>query len=269
MILHSGEVDLFYEVCGKGPDVVLLHPYPCDHTFWLPVVPFLESRFRLILPDLRGLGQSGLAHPENGEPVTTMAQLATDALALCDALGIGRTAFAGCSVGGYALFELWRRARERVKALAFFDTRAGADGEEGIQGRLQAAADVLERGPEWAIGQMMPRMVSAYTLGARPDVVEMARNTMRRATAPGMAALQRGMASRADSLATLSSITVPSLVLGGEDDLPSPVAELERIARGIPGAELKIVSRAGHTAALEHPEEAGPVLRDFLERHAR
>ena len=264
MFLHAGESALFYEMHGSGPDVVLLHPYPCDHTFWLPVVPYLETRFRLILPDLRGLGQSQPA----GE-VTTMAQLAQDALRLCDSLGIGRAIFAGCSVGGYALFELWRQARERVKAFAFLDTRAGLDGEAGVKGRLQAAEDVLQRGPAWAIEQMMPRMVSPYTLSSRPDVVELAQSTMHRATAAGMAALQRGMAARADSLSTLPTIQVPTLVLGGEDDVPSPVAELESIAGGIPGAELKIIPRAGHMAALERPEEAGPILRDFFERRAR
>lgn len=264
MILHGGEASLYYEVCGQGPDVVLLHPYPCDHTFWAPVVPYLESRFRLILPDLRGLGQSPLA----GEQ-TTMAQLAQDALHLCDALDIGCAAFVGCSVGGYVLFELWRQARERVKALALLDTRAGLDGEDVVKGRLQAAADVLERGPAWAIEQMMPRMVAPYTLHSRPDVIALAKDSMRRGTAEGMAALQRGMAAREDSLPTLPSIVVPTLVLGGEDDAPSPVAELERMARGIPGAEMKIIARAGHLAALERPEEVGPILRDFLERHAR
>ncbi len=264
MILHDGEVELFYELRGTGPDVVLLHPYPCDHTFWSPIVPFLESRFRLVLPDLRGFGQS-----QHRGDVITMTQLAQDALRLCDALGIGRATFVGCSVGGYALFELWRQARERVQALAFFDTRAGLDGGEGTQGRLKAAEDLLQRGPGWAIDQMMPRMVSPHTLNSRADVVERARATMQRATAPGMAALQRGMAARQDSLATLPKISAPTLVVGGEDDAPTPVAELERIAHGIPGAELKIIPRAGHMAALEQPDEVGPILRDFLERHAR
>lgn len=264
MILTVDDVELFYEVRGEGPDVVLVHPYPCDHTFWTPVLPHLESRFRLILPDLRGLGRSQAAGPE-----TAMAQLADDLLRLCDALKIGRAAFAGCSVGGYVLFEVFRRARERVKALVLMDTRAGLDSDEARAGRLKAAEDVLQRGPEWAIDQSLPRMISPHTLSARPDVVATVKDTMRRATASGMAALQRGMASRADSLPTLAQINVPTLVVGGEDDLPSPVSELERMARGIRGAELKILGRAGHLAALEQPAEMGAILRDFLERNAR
>jgi pimeloyl-ACP methyl ester carboxylesterase len=84
-----------------------------------------------------------------------------------------------------------------------------------------------------------------------------------------MAAMQRAMAFRADSKETLKTIDVPTLVLGGEDDVPSPVSELEKMALGIRGAELKILGRAGHFAAFEQPEDAGRVVREFLERTGR
>ena len=264
MILQHDGVDLFYEVRGEGPDVVMLAPYPSDHSFWLPVAPVLESRFRLVLPDLRGLGRSGL-----GEGATTMAKLAGDLVRLCDELKIGRAAFVGCSVGGYVLFEFWRQWAERVKALVLMDTKAGVDGDEGRAGRLKNAEDVLQKGPDWAIEQMMPRLLSPLTVRSRLDVVERAKATMRQATASGMAAMQRGMAIRDDSTQNLAQIRVPTLVLGGEDDIPAPVSELERMARGIGGAELAIVRGAGHFAALEQPEEVGRLVRDFLERNGR
>lgn len=264
MKLRSGDAELFYELRGEGPDVVLVHPYPCDHSYWLPLAPQLESRFRLVLPDLRGMGRSGC-----GAGVATMAKLAEDLARLCDELKIGRAGFVGCSVGGYVLFEFWRRSRARVQALALTDTKASLDSEEARLARLRNAEEILQQGPRWAIEQMLPRMLSPETLRSRPAVVKQALEAMRSATAQGMAAMQRGMAERADSIATLPSIDVPTLVLGGEDDAPSPVAELERMARGIRGAELKIVARAGHLAALERPEEVGIALRDFLERSAR
>jgi pimeloyl-ACP methyl ester carboxylesterase len=242
----------------------MIHPYPSDHGYWLPIAAHLESRFRLVLPDLRGLGRSGA-----GEGVTTMAKLAADLARLCDELKIGRATFVGCSVGGYVLFEFWRRWRERVKSLVLMDTRAGLDSDEGRAGRLKNAEETLQNGPDWAIAQMMPKLLSPVTMSSRLDVVEMAKATMRQASAAGMAAMQRGMAGRADSIPTLAEIDVPVLVLGGEDDVPAPVSELERMARGIRGAELKIVRRAGHFAAFEQPEEVGRLVRDFLERSGR
>jgi pimeloyl-ACP methyl ester carboxylesterase len=198
-----------------------------------------------------------------------MAKLAADLLRLCDELKIERAAFVGCSVGGYLLFEFWRRCRERVKALVLMDTKAGLDSEEARAGRLKNAEKILLNGPEWAIEQLMPKLLSPVTMSSRLDVVEQAKATMRRASAAGMAAMQRGMAERSDSIATLAGIDVPTLVLGGEDDTPAPVSELERLARGIRGAELKIVRRAGHFAAFEQPDEVGRLVREFLERSGR
>jgi 3-oxoadipate enol-lactonase len=265
MILRVDEVDLFYEVRGEGPDVVMLHPYPSDHSYWLPLAQHLESRFRLVLPDLRGLGRSGIGE----STAMTMTKLAEDLLRLCDALRIGRAAFVGCSVGGYVLFEFWRRCRERVKTLVLMDTKAGADSDEGRAGRLKNAEEILQKGPEWAFEQMMPRLLSPLTMNSRLDVVERAKATMRQASAAGMAAMQRGMAVRSDSTATLAEIDVPTLVVGGTDDAPTPVSELERMGRGIRGAELKIVTKAGHFAAFEQPDEVGRVLREFLESNGR
>jgi 3-oxoadipate enol-lactonase len=184
-------------------------------------------------------------------------------------LKIGRAAFVGCSVGGYTLFEFWRQARERVKALVLMDTKPGADTDEGRAGRLKNAEDVLEKGPEWEIEQLLPKLLGPVTISSRLDVVEQAKATVRLAGAEGIAALQRGMAERIDSTATLAEIDVPTLVLGGEDDAFSPPSELERMAKGIRGAELKIVRRAGHFASFEQPDEVGPMVREFLERNGR
>jgi pimeloyl-ACP methyl ester carboxylesterase len=116
---------------------------------------------------------------------------------------------------------------------------------------------------------MIPKLLAPVTVSSRLDVVERARATMRQGGAAGMAAMQRAMATRADSTETLQTIDVPVLVLGGEDDVPAPVSELERMARGMRGAELKIVSRAGHFAAFEQPDDVGRLLREFLEKNGR
>src|ERR1700681_3194257 len=169
MNLRGHGVDLLYEVRCEGTDVVMLHPYPSDHSYWLPLAQHLESRFRLVLPDLRGLGRSGIGE---STATMTMPKLAEDLLRLCDTLKIGRAAFVGCSVGGYVLFEFWRRWRERVKTLVLMDTKAGADSDEGRAGRLKNAEEILQKGPEWAIEQMMPRLLSPLTMNSRLDVVE-------------------------------------------------------------------------------------------------
>ncbi len=102
--LRSSNAQLFYEITGSGPDVILLHPFPLNHNFWNGVVPHLSSRYRVILPDLRGHGDSEL-----GEGAATMGKMAADLAKLCREEGIAKAYFAGVSIGGYVLFEFWRR----------------------------------------------------------------------------------------------------------------------------------------------------------------
>ncbi len=264
MILHTADADLFYEVRGSGPDVVLLHPFPCAHEFWLPLVEALESRFRFILPDLRGLGRS-----QTGEGPATMARHAADLLGLCDALKLRRVIFGGCSIGGYILFELWRRQPERFRALLLADTKSPADTPSEREARLKMAEAVLERGPQTILDALLSRLLGETTRRNRPDIAAAARALMARNTAQGLSAVQRGMAERPDSTATLRTISVPTMVMGGEEDMLTPRLEMERLANGIPGAELRILLHAGHLAAFEQPEEFLLAVLPWLEAQAK
>jgi 3-oxoadipate enol-lactonase len=259
----SEDTTIFFETHGKGPDVVLLHPFPANHKFWLPLLDALTSRFRVMLPDLRGHGQS-----DPGVEVATMDLHARDVLRVCKAVGIERAVFAGCSIGGYVNFELWRQARERVKGFVFLDTKAPADSEAARADRLRAADDVLARGPEPFIESMVPKLLGSTTRTNRPDVVAQARAMMMESSAAGIAAVQRGMAERVDSMGTLATISVPTLVVFGEEDIV-PVSEGEAIRRGVRGAEMRVVEKAGHYAAFERPEEVGRILREWVERVGR
>lgn len=112
MHIERDGVRLFYTTLGSGPDVILLHPTPTNHAFWLPVAHLLANRYRLTLVDLRGHGQS-----TTGTGAITVAKLAEDVHAVLQASGIGRAAFVGCSVGSYLLYEYWRRFPQDMSAL--------------------------------------------------------------------------------------------------------------------------------------------------------
>jgi 3-oxoadipate enol-lactonase len=134
----SGDAEIFYRVLGNGPPVVLLHPFPTHYEFWLPAAQALITRYRVILPDLRGHGDSGI-----GEGPATMEKHATDLARVMDDADIGRAPLVGVSIGGYLLFEFWRKHPGRVAALVLCNTKAPADSAEARSGRLQAAHDVL------------------------------------------------------------------------------------------------------------------------------
>jgi 3-oxoadipate enol-lactonase len=258
--VRSDDVEIFYEIRGSGPPVVLLHPFPCHHEFWNPVAEALDSRYRLILPDLRGHGDS-----EIGEGPALMQKHAGDVARVLDAAGVGKAAFVGCSIGGYILFEFWRRFRARVTSLALCDTRPQSDTAEGRANRLKAAAAVLEQGTEPFIESMIPKLLGRTTVAMWPDLVDGARAMMRKMSAEDISLVLRGMAERPDSVADLKSIHVPTLIVIGEEDVLSTVADGELMRQNIAGSQLKVVPKAGHYAAWEQPELVGKVLRQFLD----
>ncbi len=258
--LRSDDAEIFYEIRGDGPPVVLLHPFPSNREFWYPVAAALESRYRLILLDLRGHGDS-----EIGEGPALMSKHASDVARVLDAAGIGKAAFVGCSIGGYILFEFWRRFRARVTSLALCDTRPQADTAEGRANRLKAADAVLEQGTEPFIESMIPKLIGRTTVATRPDLVDGARAMMRKMSAEDISLVQRGMAERPDSVADLKTINVPTLIAIGEEDVLSTVADGELMRQNISGSQLKVVPKAGHYAPWEQPEAVGTVLRQFLD----
>jgi 3-oxoadipate enol-lactonase len=261
--VSSGDAEIVYEVLGSGAPMVLLHPFPANHELWRPAIAPLESRYRLILPDLRGHGDSGL-----GEGPATMAKHAADLARIMDEEEIGRALFAGVSIGGYILFEFWRRHRPRVRALALCNTKAGAETAESRATRLQAATDVLERGTEPFFEGMISKVMGETTRKTRPDLLEGALRMMRKMSPADVAMVQRGMAERPDSVHTLKTINVPALIVTGQEDAITGLPEAELMKNHIARSEMKVVPRAGHYSPWEQPEEVGRILRQFADSAA-
>src|SRR5271165_667097 len=258
--VKSGDAEIAYRVMGEGSPVVLLHPFPANHEFWLPVAEALATRYRLILPDLRGHGDSTA-----GEGPATMEKHTADLARVMDDADIGRAPLIGVSIGGYVLFEFWPRHRGRVAALGLFNTKAPADSAEARAGRLQAANEVLERGTESFFESMIPRLLGKTTREARPDLVVGALRMLRKMSPAGVAQVQRGMAERPDSVDTLKTINVPTLLITGEEDILTGVNEAELMRQHISGSQMRVIPKAGHYSPWEQPEDAGGLLMQFLQ----
>jgi len=258
--VQSDDAEIAYWVYGDGPPVVLLHPFPAHHGFWGPAAQALTSRYKVVIPDLRGHGESGI-----GEGPATMGKHAADIERVLNDAGVGRAVFAGTSIGGYILFECWRRFRGRVAGLALCNTRPQPDTPEARANRLRAASDVLERGTEQFLDGMIPKLFGKTSLQARPDLVSTARHMMMVMSAQDIAQVQQGMAERPDSVSTLKTIDVPTLIVMGEEDVLATATDGELMRANIPGSQLRMVAKAGHYAPWEQPEELGRLLRQFAD----
>jgi pimeloyl-ACP methyl ester carboxylesterase len=260
MQISSNGIQLYYEASGAGFPVVLLHPFPAHHGFWNDIAPKMGSRYRLLRPDLRGHG-----HSETGEGAATIAKHASDVLRLLEIEKIPKAAFVGVSIGGYILFDFWRKHRERVAGLVLSNTRAEADTDQGRANRLKSIEDTRVRGTAPFLDAQIQNLIGESTRRNRPDIVARARAMMQMMTVEGLRAVQQGMAERPDSVATLRGIDVPTLVIAGEEDTLTPLSNAQLMHQHIPGAKLAVISRAGHYAAMENPDEFARPLRQFLE----
>ena len=264
MFFHSEGDKLFYTTMGDGPTVMLLHPTPVDHRFWLPAADTLAMRYRLLLPDLRGHGQS-----DAGEGPITIEKLATDAVRLLDHLGIYRVMFAGCSIGGYTLYELWRTVPSRAEALAFCCAKPQADDEAARAKRQENIAKIKMSGAASFIDATLQSVIGPTAHSRWPNKVAEAREMMLAVPAANLIAVQQGLAERPDSVATARTLRVPCCVVAAGEDPGSTPADMRLLAgqirNGGYGAEYHEIPDAGHFAPFEQPEFVARILRQFFD----
>ncbi|HEX4006489.1 MAG TPA: alpha/beta fold hydrolase [Acidobacteriaceae bacterium] len=264
MHYHSDGAQLFFATQGDGHPVVLLHPTPVNHRFWLSVADVLGPRYRLILPDLRGHGQS-----EAGDGPITVEKLAADAARLLDHQGIAKAHFAGCSIGGYTLYEIWRTIPERVESLAFLCAKPQADNDAARAKREQNIALIRERGSADFIESSLESVIGPTARRRWPQKVVEAREMMQAVSPAALIAIQQGLAARPDSVATARTLRVPCCIVAGGEDSGSTPADMrllaEQIRNGGYGAEYHELPDAGHFAPFEQPEIAGRILLRFFE----
>ncbi|MBR9990183.1 MAG: alpha/beta fold hydrolase [Gemmatimonadetes bacterium] len=254
---------LSWREAGTGDDVlVLIHGFPFNSDIWRPQVEAAPDGWRVIAPDLRGFGGSGPL-PGNRLPMDLLAQ---DVIGLLAHLGVRRPVLCGHSMGGYVTFAVTRRAPALARGLVLSDTRAGADSEEGRQGRLKNAKHVHAKGTAALIDAMVPRLLDAGTREKLPHVEQEMRAVMSAASAPSVIAALLGMAERPDSTPQLRSINVPTQLIVGARDEITPPGDARLLARAIPGAQIEIIDNAGHMPGLEQPAAFNRVLVNFLNR---
>jgi 3-oxoadipate enol-lactonase len=252
-------VEMAYDDVGSGPSVVLLHGYPFNRSMWGDQIAELKKHHRVIVPDLRGHGESGLT----AAPMT-MQSLATDIAALLESLNISRATIGGLSMGGYVALAFYRLFPLRVRSLVLADTRAQGDTEEAQQNREQQAEKALREGMEGIADGLLTKLLAPETVTKHPEIVKSLRAMMAETNPEGAAAALRGMAARQDQTSFLSRIIAPTLILVGSEDAITPVVDSQLLHREIGGSRLKIIEGAGHVSNLERPEEFNAAFVKFL-----
>lgn len=250
-----GSRQMAYESVGSGHPLVLLHAFPFDSRMWRETAAALAKRAQVITPDLRGFGHSDL-----GSDRYSIADLADDVAALLDALSIPKATVGGMSMGGYVSLAFAARHGQRLHSLILADTKAAADSPEARQSRVGAISLVESEGVGAMLDRQIPRLLSANASDALRAKV---RRLGEQAPATVIAGI-RALRDRPDRTPELASISVPTLLVVGTDDVLSPPAEAEDMAARIPHTRVVLVPGAGHLSNLENPDAFNAALMGFL-----
>ena len=244
------------------PVLVLVHAFPLGAQMWEPQFRGAFHGWRILAPDLRGFGGSTDPRADEAEP--SIDDYAEDVVSLVREVAGGPVVLGGLSLGGYVAFAVMRRAPGLVRALILADTRAGADSLEGRAAR-KAMLTLLEReGPQGVARDMMPRLLGATTREQNPDTEDTVRLLIKRQSPNAIRDAVVRMMERPDSRALLPTLTVPALVIVGDEDVLTPPSESEAMVAAMPNASLVRIAGAGHLSNLEQGMAFEASIEAFL-----
>ncbi len=251
---------LDFEEHGSGFPVLLLHAFPLSRKMWKPQIEaFTAENVRLVLPDLRGFGGSGL-----DANISRMEEMADDIAELLDRLDIKQAVIGGLSMGGYVTFNLYRLRPELFRAMIMCDTNSADDSQEKRENRFKLIENIIENGTQALIDNMLPHLTGSFTKANNKDLI--AKLTRMFAETDPLAAIAalRGMAERSDHTYLLPEIDVPTLLVFGEEDELTDLKIAEGMHEKIRDSRLSVIKDAGHYSNLEQPEQFDQAVVSFL-----
>ena len=259
--VDANGISLRYEVSGEGPPLLLISGMGQNHRAWAPALPALQERFRCITFDNRGTGASDVP-----EGPYTIPQMADDVAALIDSLGTGPLHAAGWSLGGSVLQALMVRQPDKLVRAVLVSTMPSYT---DVQHNWLDAWLALRRSGAPALAQIVSAMawgLTAKTLFDHEKTMQMARAAAADPEPTSLAGFEAQAAGLRiyDARPELSSVRTPTLVLCGAEDVLTPPAQSEEIARLIPGATLRMLPRGGHRMVVEYPAEVAREIARFV-----
>lgn len=243
--------------------VVFLHAFPVNRQMWAPQLSVLrKKKIAWITYDYPGFGETPIL-----SDVSDIYAYGREAIHFLDEVGVEKAVFVGLSMGGYVALSLYRHHPERFAGLVLADTRASADTAEGRENRYRIISQLQQTAdPQPLFNGHLEKFFTEETRRNRPDLLAQTRQMMAAASLKGIIAAQKAMAERPDSTALLPQMNFPVLVLVGEQDTLTTVADARQMVDRLPNGQLAIIPDAAHLSNLEQPDQFNEILGEYLSR---
>jgi 3-oxoadipate enol-lactonase len=240
--------------------LLLLHAFPLGARMWEPQHALAEHGWHIVMPQFRGFD---CGTPDTAD-AASMDDYASDVEDLMETLGIASAVVGGLSMGGYVALALYRRAPERFRAMVLADTRAEADSADARMNRTRLIALAADGGTEAVADDMLPKLLGRST-AAMPHIEARVRALIAVNQPASLQAALRAMMTREDSTTLLPRISVPALILVGEEDSLTPPQLSSSMAASIPDATLVVLPAAGHLSNIEQPHAFNAAVLRFVD----
>ena len=266
-VMTDDGVKLYYEECGAGIPVIFVHEYAADHRAWETQMRHFGQRYRAITFAARGYPPSDVPN-EVGKYSQTRA--ADDIAAVLQGMGIAKAHIVGLSMGGFATLHFG--FRHPAKALSLVVAGCGYGAEKGAQDKFRAEVDAVAGfidnegirafAEKYAYGPTRvqfenkdPRGFAEFKQQLSEHSAVGARNTQ--------LGVQKERPSLYDLIDEMKALTVPTLVLTGDEDWPCLQPSL-LLKQTIPSAALSVMPNCGHTINIEDPDQFNRIVGDFI-----
>jgi len=242
-------IELAYERLGKGTPLVLIHGHPLDHSIWEPVLPLLENDFDLIVPDLRGFGQS-----ETIRSGYRLVDMAADIIALLDHLEIRQAVIAGHSMGGYIALACAAVSPSHIRGLGLVASHVFADPPERKSSRYETASEIEKKGVH-LLADTFPLKLTVDS-----SLQKILREIILRQSVPGVAESLRAMAERGEAVSLVQNAHFPMVFIHGTNDAIISIERAREAKSLADRIHLVEVVGAGHMPMMEEPQNTAEAL---------
>lgn len=251
---------LAYQTKGHGTPVVLLHGFPLTGSMWQPQIEALSKTHRVIIPDLRGFGQSA----QSPTP-WTIEDLAHDVAELMDTLTIGPAVVVGFSMGGYVALALAETMPDVFRSLVLMSTHPYADSDAAREDRKRMSAIVQAKGTSAIVHGMLEKLLTPDTLETSPHLVRSVKDMILKTPVQTVVYALDAMANRPDRTHVLAAFQKPTLIVVGREDQIITPQMAKAMKQPVSHASLEIIENGAHLLNLECADQTNTALIRFLQ----
>ncbi|MGB6128496.1 MAG: alpha/beta hydrolase [Psychrilyobacter sp.] len=250
---------------GEGEVLVFIHSFLWDKEMWRPQIDFFKDNFKCISIDLLGHGDSSNLS-ENAE-VYSIKEMSKDVIEVLKELGINKYHYIGLSVGG--MLASYIAEDKRAQSMTIMDSYLGKEPLEAKEGYFQLLNSIkkLQFIPEPMVDIITPMFFSPETTQKKTELYLNFYNhllNLPKEKIDTIVATGFGIFGRDDVLEKLKKITIPTLYLSGEFDIPRPARESKEMSNLTENSKFGVIKGAGHISNLENPESVNNCIKEFL-----